>query len=110
MDNETITRARNLMLKHVNKVPIVLIASNKFKLRYKLKRDRYLVDRETSFALFIWHVRQKITPIDGYQGLFFFTESGALPNVGLNMGQIYDTYKNNNGILYLNVEVENVFG
>lgn len=110
VDNETIEKARNLMLKHPNKVAIVLKPSGKFCLRYKLKRERYLVDRQSSFAHFIFHIRQHIRPIDGYQGLFFYTESGALPNANGEIGAIYDTYKNKDNILILHVECESVFG
>ncbi len=109
-DRETIERARNLMLKYPNKVPIIIIPSKKFSLRYSLDRDRFLADRQTSFMHFIFHVKQKIKPFDAYQGLFFYTESNALPNVNCEMGQLYEDFKNKNGILYLYVEVENIFG
>ena len=110
IDKETIERARNLMLKHPNKVAVVLIPSGKFSLRYKLKRDRYLVDRNTTFAHFIWHIKQHVRPLNAYVGLFFYTESNALPNVNCEMGQLYDGFKNKDNILILHVDVENVFG
>ena len=75
----------------------------------KLDKYKYLVPKNLTVGQFTFIIRKKLT-IDSSQAIFLFVNNNILPPVSKEMGQLYEEYKDNDGLLYLLYATENTFG
>lgn len=73
-----------------------------------LVKTKYLVKLEASFGEFIYQLRKQLT-LSQNTALFFFINN-IMPPLHSLFSSLYDSYKENDGFLYITYTTENVFG
>ena len=97
----------NIMKKYPGRIPIIceIVGNNDM----KLDKKKYLVPGDININQFTYIMRKKIK-IDKSSSIYIFTENDKLPLVVNTIYEIYNTYKNEDGFLYLKISEENTFG
>lgn len=88
-----------------DKIPIVLIIDNKIK---NITKTKYLIPSSLNIAQLQKCIRNFIK-IKSHEAIFLFINNKLVPSTTL-MQEIYDTYKDPDGFLYINVALESTFG
>lgn len=88
-----------------DKIPIVLIIDNKIK---NIIKTKYLIPSSLNIAQLQKCIRNFIK-INAYEAIFLFINNKLIPSTTL-MNEVYDTYKDPDGFLYINVALESTFG
>ena len=73
-----------------------------------LYNSKYLVPKELTSVQFLYVIRKKLQ-LTSEKALFIFIE-GIMPSSNLTFDELYETYKNTDGFLYISYAEENVFG
>jgi len=73
-----------------------------------LVKTKYLVSLDISFSRFIYNVRKQ-SILSKHTALFFFINN-IIPPLNSLFSTLYDSYKENDGFLYITYTTENVFG
>lgn len=89
--------------KYPTKVPIILEPQNLI-----LDHKKYLVEKTVTLGQFSALVRSK-NPIKSSQSIIFFVNN-ILPTNTQLISELHNTYKKEDGILYITLRPENVFG
>jgi len=84
---------------------VILSSSNK---EIKLTKTKYLVNPDMNAALFSSIVRRNIK-LDRSQGMFLFINNNVILNGNTTIREYYKKY-NRSGILFISIQIENVFG
>ena len=95
----------NLLDKHPDRVPIIVILDIPNQQRNKLK---YLVPNEMTVGEFMCLVRRRMK-LNSEQGVYMFVNN-LLPSITSTMEYLYSLYKNDDECLYFTVKMENTFG
>ena len=74
-----------------------------------ISKKKYLVPSEITVGQLVYQIRGQMQ-LDPRQALFLFVGDGALPPTGSLMSQIYQRYKDDDGLLYIQYAGENTFG
>ena len=74
-----------------------------------LVKTKYLVSLDIPFSEFIYQVRKQLT-LSKNTALFFFINNSIMPPLNSLFSNLYDSYKENDGFLYITYTTENVFG
>lgn len=77
----------------------------------KLPKDKFLVPKDVTFGDFCVNLKKYIT-LGSAEGLCYFIgdNENVIPRMNENINYIYQKHKSSNGVLYLVVCRENVFG
>jgi GABA(A) receptor-associated protein len=73
-----------------------------------LDKKKYLIPKDITVGQFIYVIRKRLK-IDSSQAIFLMCNK-VLPPSGVSMASIYETYKNEDGFLYMTYSGENAFG
>ena len=92
----------HLLIKYPNRIPIIVDG------KPDIDRNKYLVPDSLTFGEFINIIRKRLK-LSSHQALFAFTDN-ILPPVGMNIRDIYNEYKSEDGFLYIKYRFENTFG
>lgn len=96
-----------IILKYPDRVPVIVNKCNKSTLN-KLKKNKFLVEKDMTFTNFIFTIRKNIE-LDKSHALFTLVNN-TLVNGNQTMGEIYNDHKNEDGFLYVVYTSENTFG
>lgn len=100
--------SRGILQKYPNRVPVIIRKSKNERL-FMSKKSAFLVPVDMTLGRFIVEVRKCIPNLNPYVSLFFFIDN-KLPSVSGLMSDIYEKYKNPDGVLYITYVSENTFG
>ncbi len=104
-----------IRLKHPDRFPLIVEinnAGNLVKRKIKIKQHKFLVSKEATVGTFISTYKHGnfLDGIGKDEALFFFFGKNTIcPNTQL-MGDLYETYKEDDGFLYCKVDIESTFG
>lgn len=101
--------AARVMRKYPDRVPVVVErkAGDKSDTP-SVAQQKYLVPRETTMGEFVYIIRRRIR-LSPTQAIFVFANN-RLPPVSMSMSEVYEEYRDPDGILYLVYSGENTFG
>lgn len=95
-----------LLLKYPDKCPCIVMYDEKIFI--KNNKIKYLVPKDITFGQFNYTIRSNVN-IHYKQTLFIFVKDTLIPSSQL-FSDVYDKYKDNNGILFCTANLENTFG
>lgn len=99
----------NTILKHPNKIPLILFTDNKTS---PPDKEKFIISREAQIAAVLYKLRKYIE-ISPYDALFFMTYNNGktkLLNLNDNIDSIYNNNKDEDGFLYIVYSTEQTFG
>ncbi len=97
----------NLKLKYPNRIPIIIYTSKSN--NPPISKSKFLVENTMSMAQFMT-VLKKYIKIDKEEAIFLLTEKNTLIPNSWQVSDVYYTYKNEDGFLYIEYCLENTFG
>ena len=97
------TISENLMNKYSDVFPAVIVSND-----FALRRIKYLVRREHTLSKFIRLVREQCM-VERATTVFCLINDRLFPG-SENMGSIYDSQRDEDGFLYINLSREATFG
>lgn len=100
--------SERIISKYENRVPLIVLKDKNSKLA-DIDRYKFLAPHDITLGQFMYVVRKRIK-LDDSESLFFFVNENVLVNTSQSIIAIYDTYKDEDGFLYLTYCSENVFG
>ena len=98
-----------LLSKYSDHVPVIIKRNANDKILQDIDKEKYLIPKNLQIKEIQGIIRKKIT-IDSKQAIFIFVGSGILVPLSMDIGEIYNTYKNDDGFLYITYTAENTFG
>ncbi len=100
-----------LLLKHKECVPVILEKSKTEKLLPQMEKFKYIIPRTNTIAHVLKILRDKLN-INETVSIYIVcgTKNKFLLSGSQSIDYIYNTYKNEDGFLYLEYCSENVFG
>ncbi len=106
-------RSASLLLKYQDKIPVILEKSKKDKYLPRIDKSKLLVSHDMTVASIIQLLKKNIK-INENTAIYIITTDKKNNEIMLSGSQsityIYETYKSNDGFLYLEYCTENVFG
>ncbi len=106
-------RSASLLLKYSDKYPVILEKSKKDKYLPRIDKSKLLVSHDMTVASIIQLLKKNIK-INEHTAIYIITTDIKNNEIILSGSQsvnyIYETYKSNDGFLYLEYCTENVFG
>tara|TARA_X000000950_G_C13441796_1_gene468314 strand:+ start:19 stop:450 length:432 start_codon:yes stop_codon:yes gene_type:complete len=104
---ERIEESRKMRAKYPERIPVICQKTPQSTLS-SLYKSKYLVPKELTSSQFLFIIRKRLQ-LTSEKALFIFIE-GIIPSSALTFEELYATYKNNDGFLYVSYAEENVFG
>jgi GABA(A) receptor-associated protein len=101
---EESTKMRN---KYPDRIPVICQKTPQSTLS-ALYKSKYLVPKHLTSSQFLFVIRKRLQ-LTSEKALFIFID-GTLPSSALTFEELYETYKSNDGFLYVSYAEENVFG
>lgn len=99
----------NFRTLHPDRIPVIVDAHDKH--APVLKKHKFLVPADMSYAQFLYIVRKRLPEFPAEQALYIFTENGSLLTGSELMSVVYSEFKDPvDGFLYLVYTTENAFG
>lgn len=106
--DKRIELSNRILKQHNNRVPVIVESTSK---KLVLNREKYLAPGDITVGAFLTEIR-KHAQINSSEAIFLF--GGKNHNVLMpatnTMFQVYETYKDEDGFLYIRAAVENTFG
>ena len=98
--------SKRIRMKYPDKIPVVC---EKLHSRDpNISKIKYLIPVEVTLAYFIFLIRKNYI-LNQNEGLFLII-NGCIPPASYCFAQLYDLFSDDDGFLYINYSVENVFG
>ena len=98
-----------LLKKYPDRVPVIIKRSPGDKILQDIDKEKYLIPKNLHVSEIHNIIRKKIS-LDSKQALFIFIEKGVLVPMNTLFSEIYNSYKNDDGFLYIVYTAENTFG
>jgi GABA(A) receptor-associated protein len=103
-------RSNSLLLKHKDKLPVILEKSSIEKYLPSIDKSKLLVSNELTVANIIQLLKTNLK-INEHNSLYIMvSKQNIMLSGSQSMSYIYNTYKSDDGFLYLEYCSENVFG
>jgi GABA(A) receptor-associated protein len=100
--------AERLLIKHSNKVPLIVEKSNNNNLQ-TLENNKFLIERHVTIGKLLYLIRSKIN-LKASESIYLFVNNDIVPATGQTIGEVYDMYKDDDKFLYVTYSPENSFG
>jgi GABA(A) receptor-associated protein len=104
---ERIEESSRMRAKYPDRIPVICQKTPQSTLS-ALYKSKYLVPKELTSAQFLYVIRKRLQ-LTSEKALFIFIE-GVMPSSNFTFDELYETYKNTDGFLYISYAEENVFG
>ncbi|XP_065859841.1 autophagy-related protein 8i-like [Euphorbia lathyris] len=104
---ERLEESRDIIAKYPDRVPVIAERYCKTDLP-QMEKKKYLVPRDMSVGQFI-HVLNRRLHLTPGKALFVFVKD-TLPQTGTLMGSLYESFKDEDGFLYMCYSSEKTFG
>ena len=98
-----------LLNKYPDRIPLIIENNSDFGEKFNKK---YLLPKDLPFGSFFNIIKTKIK-LDRKQAIFMFVKNGdkyILIPISQTINDVYKTYKNDDGFLYIKFGIENTFG
>ena len=105
--NERITESSKIIERYPNRIPIIVEKVQFSKIK-DIDKNKFLVPNDMTLGQFMYVIRKRIK-LDSTEALFFFVNN-ILCNNTQKLDEIYKTYKDKDGFLYILYTSENTFG
>ncbi|CAI8610843.1 unnamed protein product [Vicia faba] len=99
--------SQSILVKYPDRVPVIIEKYSRTDLP-ELDKKKYLVPRDMSVGQFIHILSSRLSLMPG-KALFIFVKN-TLPQTASLMNSIYQTYKDEDGFLYMCYSSEKTFG
>ena len=96
--------------KFPQKFPVVVQVSPRDKILKDIDKRKFLVPYDMKFSDFGNIIRKRMSDINEIQSIFFYVGTGKILDLHANMSVIYESYKDEDGYLYVFYHGENTFG
>jgi GABA(A) receptor-associated protein len=106
-ENERLTESSKIIERYPDRIPIIVEKDKKSKIK-DIDKNKFLVPNDMTLGQFMYVIRKRIK-LDSTEALFFFVNN-VLCNNTQTLGEIYKTYKDKDGFLYILYNSENTFG
>ena len=97
----------NIIKKYPDRVPLICEKNINCK-DLNLKKHKFLVPYDYTVGQFIFVVKN-FTDCHPSESIYLFIK-GTIPPTYINLGSIYESYKDDDGYLYITISKENTFG
>ena len=94
--------------KHTDRLPIIVTKGDTANIS-NIEKSKFLAPRDLTLGQFL-HVIRKRIKLNENEALFLFINGSILPNNSDSIENTYNTYKDEDGFLYITYCNENVFG
>ncbi|KAF3956463.1 hypothetical protein ACB098_10G134600 [Castanea mollissima] len=99
--------SRDIIAKYPNRVPLIVERYSKSRLPV-MEKKKFLVPRDMSVGQFIHILSDRLHLAPG-KALFVFVKN-TLPQTATLMDSVYESFKDEDGFLYMCYSTENTFG
>jgi len=106
-EEERLTESTKIIEKYPDKIPVIVEKYSKSSIK-NIDKNKYLVSGDMTMSQFIYIIRKRIK-LKSSEALFFFVNN-VLCNNSQCMIEIYNLYKDKDGLLYIEYSSENTFG
>lgn len=107
--NDRWSEANRVIYKYPERVPIICERSNTAPRDCPdIDKNKYLVPRDLTIGQFLYVIRKRMK-LPSEKAIFIFI-NGAIPPSYHMLGNIYESYKDNDSFLYIQYSFENTFG
>ena len=100
--------AERVKQKHPSRVPIICERGGLTEIPL-IDKKKYLVPGDLTAGQFIYVIRKRLE-LDAAKAIFIFINNSIIPPSSAYFDSLYDTYKNEDGFLYITYSGENTFG
>ena len=105
---ERLDESRRIKEKVPGRIPIIVERAAKAGSLPAIDKNKFLVPGDLTVSQFVFVVRKRLA-LGPEQSLFLFC-AGSLPTTGTLLRELYATYSDSDGFLYLVYAAENTFG
>ncbi|KAI4335062.1 hypothetical protein L6164_013744 [Bauhinia variegata] len=105
--DERLNDSKNIIAKYPDRVPVIIEKYSRTDLP-ELDKKKFLVPRDMSVGQFI-HILSSRLHLTPGKALFVFVEN-TLPQTASLMNAVHDSYKDDDGFLYMCYSSEKTFG
>ncbi|XP_019463346.1 PREDICTED: autophagy-related protein 8i-like [Lupinus angustifolius] len=105
--DERFKESQNIIVKYPDRIPVIIERYSRTDLP-DLDKKKYLVPRDMSVGQFI-HILSSRLALPPGKALFIFVKN-TLPQTASLMNSIYQSYKDDDGFLYMSYSSEKTFG
>jgi len=101
--------SKRLLTKYPDRIPIIVEINFRCKEFNDISHFKILIPNNFSVSHIIFHIRRKLQ-INPSESIYLFSEDNTMFSPSITVQEAYTTYKNIDGLLYISVSKENVFG
>ncbi|XP_008223482.1 PREDICTED: autophagy-related protein 8i [Prunus mume] len=105
--DERIEESKNIIAKYPDRIPVIIERYSRTDLP-EMEKKKFLVPRDMSVGQFI-HILSSRLHLTPGKALFVFVKN-TLPQTANRMDSIYESYKEDDGFLYMCYSSEKTFG
>ncbi|CAL2226545.1 unnamed protein product [Prunus armeniaca] len=105
--DERIEESKNIIAKYPDRIPVIIERYSRTDLP-EMEKKKFLVPRDMSVGQFI-HILSSRLHLTPGKALFVFVKN-TLPQTASRMDSIYESYKEDDGFLYMCYSSEKTFG
>lgn len=98
--------AHRIRTKYPHRYPVIIEPADDCTI--DIQKRKFLINQDATVAHVI-HQLKKQMKVDSWKAIFLFVNN-VLPSAGAKMSNIYETYKDEDGMLYMKYAEENTFG
>ena len=99
--------SKRIRLKYPDRIPIIIERVNDTNTP-PIDKTKYLVPNNLTVGELVYVIRKRMK-LEPEKAIFFFINE-SIPNTSLQLCQLYETHKNEDGFLYMKYSTENTFG
>ncbi len=110
--NHRVKKSKYLLDSYEGRIPVIIEKAKKETILNNINRNKYLIPVNMTISNILMLIRQNLT-INENQSIYIITKSNnttIMLNPTQSLENVYNTYKCNDGFLYLEYCGENVFG
>ena len=101
-------KAALILKQHSDRIPVVVECCEHLQSVHPLKKNKFIVPFELSLSQFIFVIRKHMK-LDSTHAIFVFINNKMHPVTAI-MGNLYQSQKDEDGFMYLNIFQESTFG
>jgi GABA(A) receptor-associated protein len=103
------SESKRVLLKYPDRIPLICEKDSRTRTNCpNIDKNKYLVPRDLTLGQFIYVIRKRIR-MPPEKAIFVFINGSIFPNSRF-ISSLYDSYKDEDGFLYITYSYENTFG
>jgi GABA(A) receptor-associated protein len=107
-EDKRIKECSRILIKHPDRIPIIVCKDKRSTTLQDIDKQKYLVPKDMQLSQFIFVIRNRIK-LKPEQALFILIDHNLVPG-NKQLQDIYNSYKDKDGFLYMTYSSENTFG